>query len=417
MHVRELTSRRFPLLLMRRDVLLLVGITTCTPGSRRRRSRGSNWRHGDTFALRAMHLSEAQYAIYIAATNGCVIPSASWSRPSSAAPADGRTGRAPGDEREPAAPSGAMPLPTWIDAPSRAERRSRDRRRTGGDGRRDRRLLRPGRTATGRRARGGGRYPGADGRPPGRRRGGRSATLAAATRRRGRRPRSGWTVPRLGRARRIEMGHRIPVVPAAMDRAGSTTARPLGYATTLHSVDLLDSYTGHVEPGGPAARRDLPAVSITKVSVGPMDNNAYVLVDKATGQALLIDAANETDRLLDTVDTVADREKLHGAGDHPQALGPHPVAGGGRRRDAPAHLRARARRPRAAGHPRHPRRRRRHDPVRRLVRRDDPPRRPHAWLDRPAVPRPGGHGPHLHRRLALPGGPRRTTITRRTSNR
>jgi len=36
--------------------------------------QGVNWRHGDTFALRAMHLSEAQNAIYVAAANACVIP-------------------------------------------------------------------------------------------------------------------------------------------------------------------------------------------------------------------------------------------------------------------------------------------------------------------------------------------------------
>ena len=101
------------------------------------------------------------------------------------------------------------------------------------------------------------------------------------------------------------------------------TAHPLGLSP---GVDLLDQYTGHVEPAGPAARRDLQDVSITKVSVGPMDNNAYVLVDKATGQALLIDAANETDRLLDTVDTVASRDKLsalattHKHWDHIQSL-------------------------------------------------------------------------------------------------
>ena len=91
-------------------------------------------------------------------------------------------------------------------------------------------------------------------------------------------------------------------------------------------MELLDSYTGHVEPGGPAARRDLDAVSITKVSVGPMDNNAYLLVDRATGGTLLIDAANETDRLLDAVDTVADRGNLtalattHKHWDHIQSL-------------------------------------------------------------------------------------------------
>jgi glyoxylase-like metal-dependent hydrolase (beta-lactamase superfamily II) len=91
-------------------------------------------------------------------------------------------------------------------------------------------------------------------------------------------------------------------------------------------VDLLDDYTGHVEPGGPAARRDLKDVSITKVSVGPMDNNAYLLVDHGSGQALLIDAANETERLLDAVDTVADRSKVtslattHKHWDHIQSL-------------------------------------------------------------------------------------------------
>ncbi|PVZ08868.1 glyoxylase-like metal-dependent hydrolase (beta-lactamase superfamily II) [Actinomycetospora cinnamomea] len=97
-------------------------------------------------------------------------------------------------------------------------------------------------------------------------------------------------------------------------------------ATTLPCVDLLDDYTGHVEPGGPAARRDLQDVSITKVSVGPMDNNAYVLVDRGSGEALLIDAANETERLLDTVDTVASRDHVrslattHKHWDHVQSL-------------------------------------------------------------------------------------------------
>jgi glyoxylase-like metal-dependent hydrolase (beta-lactamase superfamily II) len=97
-------------------------------------------------------------------------------------------------------------------------------------------------------------------------------------------------------------------------------------AGRLSDVELLDDYTGHVDPEGPAARRDLDAVTITKVSVGPMDNNAYVLVDKATGRTLLIDAANEADRLLDAVDTVGSRDQLrdlvttHQHWDHVQAL-------------------------------------------------------------------------------------------------
>ncbi len=43
---------------------------------------------------------------------------------------------------------------------------------------------------------------------------------------------------------------------------------------------------------------ELPDLTITKVSVGPMDNNAYLLRCRATGEQVLIDAANEPDRLL-----------------------------------------------------------------------------------------------------------------------
>ncbi|MEJ3747919.1 MBL fold metallo-hydrolase [Actinomycetes bacterium KLBMP 9797] len=58
------------------------------------------------------------------------------------------------------------------------------------------------------------------------------------------------------------------------------------------------SYTGDVTPGGPPDVRELDALTITKVSVGPMDNNAYLLRCRATGAQLLIDAANEAPRLL-----------------------------------------------------------------------------------------------------------------------
>ena len=58
------------------------------------------------------------------------------------------------------------------------------------------------------------------------------------------------------------------------------------------------SYTGKVTVGGPADTRELPGLVITKVAVGPMDNNAYLLRCPATGEQLLIDAANEPDTLL-----------------------------------------------------------------------------------------------------------------------
>ncbi|GAA1330061.1 MBL fold metallo-hydrolase [Pseudonocardia xinjiangensis] len=92
-------------------------------------------------------------------------------------------------------------------------------------------------------------------------------------------------------------------------------------------MDVIDSYSGHTDPGGAAIRRDLDALSITKVSVGPMDNNAYLLVCRATNEALLIDAANEPDRLADLVGATDTRPELrhlvttHRHADHWQALG------------------------------------------------------------------------------------------------
>ncbi|TDC80065.1 MBL fold metallo-hydrolase [Micromonospora sp. KC606] len=61
------------------------------------------------------------------------------------------------------------------------------------------------------------------------------------------------------------------------------------------------SYTGSVTAGGPPAVRELTGLTVTKVSVGPMDNNAYLLRCRATGEQVLIDAANEAPRLLELV--------------------------------------------------------------------------------------------------------------------
>ncbi|WP_037362647.1 MBL fold metallo-hydrolase [Nakamurella lactea] len=86
------------------------------------------------------------------------------------------------------------------------------------------------------------------------------------------------------------------------------------------------AYSGHVEPGGPSATRELPAITITKMSVGPMDNNAYLLVCRTTGDALLIDAAADSERILDELGDGPDRPRLrsivttHRHRDHWQAL-------------------------------------------------------------------------------------------------
>lgn len=86
-------------------------------------------------------------------------------------------------------------------------------------------------------------------------------------------------------------------------------------------------YDGHVDPRGEAATRELNDLTITKLSVGPGDNNAYVLVCKHTGDALLIDAANDSERIADLLDFGPTRPRLrtivttHRHADHWQALG------------------------------------------------------------------------------------------------
>ncbi|HYU04394.1 MAG TPA: MBL fold metallo-hydrolase [Jatrophihabitantaceae bacterium] len=63
----------------------------------------------------------------------------------------------------------------------------------------------------------------------------------------------------------------------------------------------MSDYTGEVKVGGPADVRRLPALTIAKLAVGPMDNNAYLLRCTASGEGLLIDAANEAERLRELV--------------------------------------------------------------------------------------------------------------------
>ncbi|MCY9784991.1 MBL fold metallo-hydrolase [Nocardiopsis sp. EMB25] len=61
------------------------------------------------------------------------------------------------------------------------------------------------------------------------------------------------------------------------------------------------SYSGDTRVGGPADLRQLPHLTIAKLAVGPMDNNVYLLRCRATGEGVLIDAADEADRILDLI--------------------------------------------------------------------------------------------------------------------
>jgi glyoxylase-like metal-dependent hydrolase (beta-lactamase superfamily II) len=92
------------------------------------------------------------------------------------------------------------------------------------------------------------------------------------------------------------------------------------------------TYTGDVSVGGAADARELDGLTITKLAVGPMENNAYLLVDRASGDGLLIDAANEGDRLLQLVGDVPLRTVVttHRHADHWQALAQVAAATGAR---------------------------------------------------------------------------------------
>lgn len=81
-------------------------------------------------------------------------------------------------------------------------------------------------------------------------------------------------------------------------------------------------YTGTVEVGGPAQTRLAGDLRITKIAVGPMANNAYLLRCETTGEQVLIDAADEADRLLAEIGDagLARIVTTHRHGDHWQAL-------------------------------------------------------------------------------------------------
>ncbi|MCF6523406.1 MBL fold metallo-hydrolase [Streptomyces sp. JJ36] len=82
------------------------------------------------------------------------------------------------------------------------------------------------------------------------------------------------------------------------------------------------AYSGAVKVGGPADVHELADLMISKVAVGPMDNNAYLLRCRDTGTQLLIDAANDPDTLLRLIgeDGIAAVVTTHRHGDHWQAL-------------------------------------------------------------------------------------------------
>src|SRR3954463_16350172 len=85
---------------------------------------------------------------------------------------------------------------------------------------------------------------------------------------------------------------------------------------------MSSPYTGDVEVGGPADVRELPGLTISKLAVSDMANNAYLLRDTAGGESLLIDAAADPEALLAMIGDADVRTVVttHGHWDHHRAL-------------------------------------------------------------------------------------------------
>lgn len=64
------------------------------------------------------------------------------------------------------------------------------------------------------------------------------------------------------------------------------------------------------------------AVEVHRLVVGPVDNNVYIVRCRSTGESMLIDAANEHDKLLELCTSLDVRQvvETHGHWDHIQAV-------------------------------------------------------------------------------------------------
>jgi glyoxylase-like metal-dependent hydrolase (beta-lactamase superfamily II) len=81
-------------------------------------------------------------------------------------------------------------------------------------------------------------------------------------------------------------------------------------------------YTGSVHVGGPAHVRELPQLIISKLAVGPLSNNTYLLRCRDTGEQVLIDAANQSEDIVNLIgsDSLSLVLTTHSHPDHWQAL-------------------------------------------------------------------------------------------------
>jgi glyoxylase-like metal-dependent hydrolase (beta-lactamase superfamily II) len=82
------------------------------------------------------------------------------------------------------------------------------------------------------------------------------------------------------------------------------------------------SYHGAVKPGGTPDVRELPDLTITKFAVSEMSNNVYLLRCRHTDEQLLVDAADDPQRILSVIgsDGLTTVVTTHQHWDHHRAL-------------------------------------------------------------------------------------------------
>ncbi|MBK9724739.1 MAG: MBL fold metallo-hydrolase [Actinomycetales bacterium] len=84
------------------------------------------------------------------------------------------------------------------------------------------------------------------------------------------------------------------------------------------------AYRDDVHPGDPTSVRELDGLTVRKITVSAMNNCVYLLTCAATGEQLLIDAADDVDRLTGLVAEGSGRLDLvvttHQHWDHTRAL-------------------------------------------------------------------------------------------------
>jgi glyoxylase-like metal-dependent hydrolase (beta-lactamase superfamily II) len=87
-------------------------------------------------------------------------------------------------------------------------------------------------------------------------------------------------------------------------------------------VEVTVTYRGKVRPGGPSDVRELTDLMITKLAVSEMANNVYLLRCRHTDEQVLVDAADEADRILSVVgdDGLSAVVTTHQHWDHHRAL-------------------------------------------------------------------------------------------------